>query len=301
MPCTWAPGCAGVSRRAAVIVSGGGSISPFTTPDRACGVGLAAGGTDTALRAALLDAGITTFTAPATVGRGQAVEDPGWSGFAEPPVILPADMTVNSVGDVEDSAACLARFLGHLHEEYGVHEIDIVAHSLGGIIARSAHMQALAVGVPWTIVSLTSIGTPWLGSFVRHYDLADMPMPEPAASYAHSLMGAMRRSRELVAAAGTAPIWSAGKEHGLDGLVLTRIAGTYFTGEGEPYPHDGMSSRSSAWAIDADPVNFPAATCHDVPGVHSIYFARLMDLDWERSITWDPRVMDMVVEAVARV
>ena len=288
-------------RRAAVIVSGGGSISPFTTPDRACGVGLAAGGTDTALRTALLDAGITTFTAPATVGQGQAVEDPGWSGFAEPPAVLPAQMTINSVGDVEDSAACLVRLLGHLHEEYGVHELDIVAHSLGGIIARSAHMQARAARVPWEIVSLTSIGTPWLGSFVRHHDLESMSMPEPAASYAYSLMGSMRRGRELVAAAGTAPIWSRGKEHGLDGLVLTRIAGTYFTGDDEPYPHDGMASRGSAFAAGGDPVVFPPATCHEVPDVHSIYFARLMDLEWERSITWDPRVMDLVVEAVAQV
>lgn len=288
-------------RRAAVVVSGGGSISPFTTPDRACGVGLAAGGTDTALRAALLDAGITTFTAPATVGPGQAVEDPGWGGFAEPPAVLPADMTINSVGDVEDSAACLARLLGHLHGEYGVGEVDIVAHSLGGIIARSAHMQMQASAARVRIISLTSIGTPWLGSFVRHYDLEDMPMPEPVASYAYSLMGAMRRGRQLVAAKGTAPIWAAGKEHGLDGLALTRIAGTFFEGEGEPYPHDGMGSRTSALAVGADPVVFPPATCHEVPDVHSIYFARVMDLDWERSITWDPQVMDLVVAAIARV
>ena len=287
--------------RAAVIVSGGGSISPFTTPDAACAVGLAAGNTDTALRAALIDAGIETYTAPVTVGEGEAIADPGWSGFAEPPAVLPAGMTIDSVGDVEESAACLARFLGHLHEDLGVREVDIVAHSLGGIISRSAHMQMRSSGAPVRIISLTSIGTPWLGSFVRHHDLESMPMPEPAASFAYSLMGHIRQGGRLVADAQAAPLWSAGKEHGLDGLVLTRIAGTYFTGAGESYPHDGMASRSSVFAVEADPIVFPPASCHEVPDVHSISFARVMDLDWERSITWDPRVMDLVVAAIARV
>ncbi|MGA1147090.1 MAG: hypothetical protein ACO3YU_08835, partial [Candidatus Nanopelagicales bacterium] len=103
------------------------------------------------------------------------------------------------------------------------------------------------------------------------------------------------------AKADTPPIWSTGKEHGLDDLVLTRIAGTYFTGDGEPYPHDGMASRTSAFARDADPRVFPPAMCHEVPDVHSISFARVVDLPWERSITWDPAVMDRVVEAITRV
>ena len=290
-----------MASRAAVIVSGGGSTSPFTTPEAACGAGLAAGNTDTALRAALLDAGIAAFTAPVTVGGGEAVADPGWSGFADPPAVLPSEMTIDSVGEIEASAVSLARFLGHLHEEYGVQEIDIVAHSLGGIIARSAHMQMRAAGAPVRIISLTSIGTPWLGSFVRHHDLNSMPMPEPAASFAYSLMGHIRQGGRLVAQADAPPLWSAGKEHGLDGLALTRIAGTYFTGEGEPYPHDGMASRASVFALDANPVVFPPASCYEVPDVHSISFARVMDLEWERSITWDPRVMDLVVGAIDRV
>ena len=290
-----------MDRRAAVVVSGGGSTSPFTTPEAACAVGLAAGNTDTALRAALLEAGIATFTAPATVGGGEAIADPGWSGFAEPPAVLPMDMTIDSVGDVEESAACLARLLGHLHVEYGVRDVDIVAHSLGGVIARSAHMQMRAAGARVQIISLTSIGTPWLGSFVRHPDLESMPMPEPAASFAPSLMGHMRQGGRLVAGAAAPPLWSAGKEHGLDGLALTRIAGTYFNGDEEPYPHDGMASRTSAFAAGGDPLVFPPASCHEVPDVHSISFARVMDLEWERSITWDPRVMDLVVAAIDRV
>lgn len=290
-----------MSRRAAVIVSGGGSISPFTTPAAGCAVGLAAGSTDTALRSALLGAGIETYTAPVTVGTGRSTGDAGFGGFAEPPVVLPADMTIDSVGEIEASAGALSRFLEHLHEQYGIREIDVVAHSLGGVVSRSAHMQMTAEGSPARIISLTSVGTPWLGSFVRHYDLASIPMPEPAASFALSIMGHMRQGGGLVAKADEPPVWSAGKEHGLDGLVLTRIAGTYFTGDGEPYPHDGMASRTSALAINADPIVLPAANCHEVASVHSISFARVMDLPWESSITWDPEVMDLVIEAITRI
>ena len=130
-----------MARRAAVIVSGGGSTSPFTTPRAGCAQGQAAGGTDTALRAALLEAGIETYTAPVTVGGGPAEVDSGWAGFADPPAVLPSEMTVDSVGEIEGSAARLARFLHYLHDEHGVQEFDIVAHSLGAVIARSAHMQ----------------------------------------------------------------------------------------------------------------------------------------------------------------
>lgn len=289
-----------MGRRAAVVVSGGGSISPFTTPDAACAVGLAAGSTDTALRAALLDAGIETYTAPVMTGHGTASEDPGRAGFAEPPAVLPAEMTIDSIGEIEGSAAKLARFLHHLHDEHGLSEIDIVAHSLGGVIARSAHMQMAAAVTPVRIISLTSIGTPWLGSFVRHCTLETMPMPEPAASYAFSLMAHVRQGSGLVATADAPPVWAVGKEGGLDGLVLTRIAGTYFSGVGDPYPHDGMVSCTSALASNSDPVTFPSAACHAVKDVHSISFARVMDLPWERSVTWDPAVMDLVIEAISR-
>lgn len=289
-----------MARRAAVLVSGGGSISPFTTPDAACASGLAAGGTLTAWREGLLAAGVETYTAPATVGAGVADEDSGWAGFAEAPDVLPAEMTLDSVGEVEESATCLARFLIHLRETHDVDEVDFVAHSLGGVFSRSAIMRLREWGSDIRAVSLTTVGTPWLGSFVRHFDAENMPMPEPAASYAASIMGHMRQGGRLVAERDAPPLWAAGKEHALDGIALTRIAGTYFTGDGSPsiYPHDGMASRHSVFAVDADPVVLPASTCHEVPDVHSIYFARIMDLPWETSITWDPAVTDHIIAAV---
>lgn len=290
-----------MARRAAVLVSGGGSISPFTTPEVGCAEGLAAGGTLTAWREGLLAAGIETYTAPATVGSGVADRDSGWAGFAGAPRVLPTELTLDSVGEVEESATCLARFLIYLREVHEVDELDIVAHSLGGVFSRSAIMRLREWRSDVRVASLTTVGTPWLGSFVRHFDAESMPMPEPAASYAASIMGHMRQGGRLVAERDAPPLWSDGKEHALDGLALTRIAGTYFTGDGSPaiYPHDGMASRDSVFAIDADPVVLPPARCIELPDVHSIYFARVMDLPWERSITWDPAVVHHIVDAVS--
>lgn len=294
-----------MDKRAVVIVSGGGSISPFTTPDAACAEGLPAGSTDTALRAALLGTGIEVYTAPVMAGPGQAIADPGRAGFALPPAVLPTDMTIDSTGDIEDSATCLARFLEFLTDSAAINEIDLVAHSLGGIIARSAHMRLHEWGSGTTVRSLVTLGTPWLGSFVRHFDLDDVPLPAAVAPYALSLVGQLRAGGRLIAPAGQPPVWTEGKEHGLDGLTLTRIAGTYFTAADWPdpavqwaLPHDGMVSRASALTLDADPVVLPAATCHELPLVHSTSFAELMGLPQRSSLTDSPDVHDMVIEAI---
>jgi hypothetical protein len=53
-----------------VLVSGGDTQTPFTTPTEACRAGKAAGDTWTALRAALLADGYAVFTAPAMNGPG---------------------------------------------------------------------------------------------------------------------------------------------------------------------------------------------------------------------------------------
>ncbi len=105
------------SSRAVVIMSGGDAVSPFTTPDHACGRGLAAGNTDTALREFLLAHGHQVFTAPAQNGRGVVRDtDPGsLSSFGDQPEVLGEQHTVSSDGD-----------------------IDLAGHSNGGLFARSA-------------------------------------------------------------------------------------------------------------------------------------------------------------------
>lgn len=66
--------------RTVVIVSGGDAVSPFTTTTQGCGRGLSAGNTDTALREALIEVGMTVFTAPAMNSR-TAVQEPDPDDF----------------------------------------------------------------------------------------------------------------------------------------------------------------------------------------------------------------------------
>ena len=63
-----------------MVVSGLASVSPFTTPDEACTVGLAAGSSGTAIRELLTSKGHTVYTAPATAGPGPVTEQTGVGG-----------------------------------------------------------------------------------------------------------------------------------------------------------------------------------------------------------------------------
>lgn len=88
---------------AVVLVSGGAAVTPYTDTAHAAASGLAAGNTMTALRAHFRERGIRVFTAPARIGAGEVREDVGWQGFADVPVVLPAGVTINAVGHVDDA------------------------------------------------------------------------------------------------------------------------------------------------------------------------------------------------------
>ena len=47
---------------------------------------------------------------------GRGTDDTGWGGFSGAPIVLPASMTVNAVGDIDASGASLLRFWQHLQE-----------------------------------------------------------------------------------------------------------------------------------------------------------------------------------------
>ena len=165
---------------AAVIVSGGDAISPFTTPLRGCAGGQAAGSTDTALRASLLRAGIPVFTSPASAGPGPAEADPGFAGFTDPPMVLPEEMTVNAVGPIDDAGGCLATFLAWLSREHGVMSVDLVGHSMGGLFSRAAIRELAADNAAPTVRRLVTIGTPWQGGFAADYAAGTLPLTAAA-------------------------------------------------------------------------------------------------------------------------
>ena len=163
---------------AVVIVSGGDATSPFTTADQACATGLAAGNTDTALREYLLDQGYAVYTSPAMAGRGQVVDQTGFGAFGVCPVTLPENMTVNSTGSIDTAGEHLARFLNWLHTDKGVNEVDFVAHSMGGLYSRAAIRVLTTTNSPVKVRSLTTIGTPWQGSYLSDYANGLMPLTD---------------------------------------------------------------------------------------------------------------------------
>jgi triacylglycerol lipase len=123
----------GAGTRAVVVVSGGPSVSPFTTPSQACTTGLAASDTATAIREYLLEQGHQVYTSPMMAGRGPVTDQTGFGAFGNCPVTLPEIMTIDTTGDVDLGGEHLARFLTYLHTDKGVNEIDLVGHSWGGM------------------------------------------------------------------------------------------------------------------------------------------------------------------------
>jgi triacylglycerol lipase len=299
--------------RAVVIVSGGAAVSPFTTPTEACGAGLAAGNTDTYLREGLLAAGHRVFTSPARIGAGIVTEDTGWGGFSDTPTPLPAEMTVNSVGDIDEAGQSLSRFLGYLHESYGVAEIDIVAHSMGGLFSRAAIRVLREARSPLAVRTLTTIGTPWTGGFSADYAAGDIPLAEcngdPACEmsmkeFAKLVETSSEGAGEEVTAAYLAGPggWNERQGDALAGIPVVVIGGDYFSASGNPqvWPNDGLVALRSALAEDVPETVLAARELHTFPDVHSIYFSHVLELEWDRALTWDPDVLALVRRAIAQ-
>jgi len=294
---------------AIVLVSGGAAVTPFTTPTAAAGSGLAAGNTMTALRERLLAAGRTVYTAPARIGVGEVREDTGWEGFADVPEVLPASLTINAVGEVDAAGASLAAFLVHLLAARGVESVDLVGHSMGGLFSRAAIRVLRERADGPAVRRLVTLGTPWTSSVLgdvvsgdltvadAHGDVATEAIMAEVAPYAaeHSQGAAEQVGQRYLSG------WNARQGGVLDGIDVTVVAGTYFDAASEPellWPHDGLVPRVSALASRVSADVLPGAARAEFDDVHSIYFADRFGLPWERALTWDPAVLDLVVDAL---
>jgi triacylglycerol lipase len=302
----------GSARRGVVIVSGGGAISPFTTPKAGCAVGLSAGSTDTGLREALLEAGLAVWTSPANVGRHPVTNDPEANGFDQAPEVLAAELTVNSAGPIDTAGERLAAFFAYLAEREGLTDIDVVAHSMGGLFSRGAMRVLREQQHPLRFRSLTTLGTPWQGSFIAEAagGLCDM-----------SVAAGDRRTEQIIEefklllhgvseGAGTQVTaqylsgeggWNDRQGDVLHGIPLTLVAGDWFTAEGgdaRAWPHDGLVSVSSAFAHGVSPRVLPPHTTHRFHDVHSIFFADQFGLPWHQALTWNPEVARIVIAAI---
>lgn len=312
--------------RAAVVVSGGDAISPFTTPELACGRGLAAGNTDTAIRARLLEAGIPVFTAPAMNGRGPVQEPPAdsFGAFGDAPLVLPAHMTIVSNGDLDNAGEHLARFVTFLHAEYGVAEIDWIGHSNGGLFALAASRILRETGSPLVVRSLTTLGTPWEGGVLNRIAFGEVPETEMRGSReTETLMAGFRQElatelglaaqdthRYLLGADG----WLAAQRGVLEGVPVLLVGGCRLAAPSEDadggardasgapdrsiWPHDGFVSESSALARAVPAGVVDDVTRRSYPLVHSIFVAEVLGRPWQDGLTWNREVLDEVAQFI---
>jgi triacylglycerol lipase len=294
-----------------ILVSGGAAVSPFTTPDDAAATGLAAGNSLTALREDLLAAGARVFTAPARIGEGTVAEDAGWQGFSDVPIVLPAEVTINAVGSIDDAGERLHAFLRHLAEEYGVTDAVLVGHSMGGLFARAAIRRVRETGGPIGVRGLVTIGTPWTGSLLgdrltgaltlddAHGDAFTARVLTDSVDFAHANSQGAAEQVSVGYLTG-ADGWNARQSGMLDRVPVTVIAGDYCSGFDAPdslWPHDALVAARSASARDVPPAVLPDADRHLFPDVHSIFFAEALGLPWQRALTWDPEVLATVRSA----
>lgn len=297
--------------RAVVIVSGGDAVSPFTTPGEACGSGLAAGNTDTALRENLLAAGHTVYTSPAMAGRGPVTYQTGFGAFGDCPITLPEIMTVDSTASIDLAGEHLARFLTYLHDTRGVDVVDVVGHSMGGLYSRAAFRVLQSLGSPIRIRSLTTLGTPWQGSFLSDYangltTLADCAGDTPCEKASQAMADEVTRlqtgsGREVNQGYLMGPQgWNEYQAGVLDRIPVVLVGGARFTHPGPVtvWPNDGIVSNRSALATDISDRVLPHRRCASFDDTHSIYVSDAVGLPWATGLTWDSRVFEVVRGAI---
>ena len=305
------------AHRAVVLVSGGALVTPFTSPTEACHDGdgfLAAGNTNTALRAYLLSHGKQVYTAPAMNDWGPVKESsPGDIGpFRDCPPQLPESMTIMSTGDLDAGGEHLARFVGYLHDRFGVTDVDLVGHSNGGLWSRAAVKVLKDTGSPVMVRSLTTLGTPNVGAIPPRFHAGEIGLAacmgqgfcEKTVTGWKSLVESADKglsAEDTVRYLSGPDGWNAAQGAALDGIPVTVLAGTYFTATGgDPtvWPNDGTVSRSSALAEDVSDTVMPWRACWTAPLVHWVGYTLELGLPWTTSITDSPDALARVDQAI---
>ena len=294
----------------------GGEVTTLTVGGmtcEACATGLAAGNTDTAMREYLLGKGYTVYTSPAMNGRGQVVDQQGFGAFGVCPVTLPENMTVNSTGSIDTAGEHLARFINWLHNDKGVTEVDFVGHSMGGLYSRAAIRVLATTNSPVKVRSLTTVGTPWQGSYLSDYanDLIPLSDCQGDKFCDNAVTNFKTRVLELMSGSGREVNkaflmgkngWNEFQSGVLDKIPVVLIAGKRFTlpGPGNPavWPNDGIVAEESALAKSISDSILPHRHCYVFDDTHSIYVSDLAKLEWKTALTWDPKVFEALNQAI---
>jgi triacylglycerol lipase len=310
-------GCAPAApkdHRAVVVMSGGGAVSPFTTPEAACKTGLAAGNTDTAIREYLLNEGKEVYTAPASDQWG-TVQEPAtdsFGAFGDCPEVFPEYLTVMSTGDINASGERLARFVLHLNEKYGVTDVDFVGHSNGGLYSRAAIRILKQTEAPVTVRSLTMVGSPNEGTYPARVSVGELSidtcMGEPfCTKYSNwwvEFAGAYDRglnAENTVKYMDGEGGWNEAQAGYLEGIPVSLLAGTYFTsanGDPELWPNDGTVAKYSALAEGVSDAVIPHRSCWTGPLTHSIFGSNFAGLDWDTALTWNTDALKRINDSI---
>lgn len=292
--------------RAVVLISGVLSTTPFTTPDAACATGFAAGNTFTFLRSFLLEAGFRVFTAPQRVGDGQVEEtaDTFIGPFGSCPERLPTWMTVNTTAGIDHGAMRLRAFVDLLHFSYGITEIDLVGHSMGGLLARELIAGLVRAGHRVAVRSLTTIGSPWTRAMISAATNPDVPQPTDGLATDESFVAVLRDAEpeifELRKQIGIGyPEWAASLGTTLTGIPVTLIGGSFFDkvgGTSDQWPNDGVVQLAASTAVTVSSEVLPDRRVHVLPLTHSLFVSASSGLEPNTSLTWNPDVGGIIVE-----
>ena len=237
------------SKRAVVVIEGGGSSHPFTTPWDACD-----GGRIPYVQA-LVDAKLPVFTAPGYTNHAEST----W-GLTGCPLQPPVELQWNTSAYPTQAAQSVLGFLGYLRATYGYQTFDLVGYSYGGVISRatiaelkktpksgkylpafSYAQQAVDAGVK--IPTLITLNTPHLGG--PAYDIANNPakyLVPVTQGWGRQIANAGTGLRYFLDTDGAGDIqflttaphakqnpksWDAKQVGVLDDVALTLIAGDY--------------------------------------------------------------------------
>ena len=301
------------TERAVVLVSGLATQTPFTTTTQGCSQGSSAGDSVSVLRDALIADGHQVYTAPAQIGPTQVTTalDPG--GFSQCPAALPAAMTIDTTKPIDAGGRRLLGFLLYLHDTYGLQSVDLVGHSMGGLFSRSAIKVIQDQSLPIKVRSLTTLGTPWTGTYPADYSNGSLPLSvckgDPTCTSV--LPGYQRLSQEEGPQGAAADIatnrlqgptgWNASQGSALAGIPVTLIAGNYFTHPGgapRVWPNDGIVGWRSAIARRLSNAILPHRSCLTRPDIHTVALAEAAKQSLSAVITQDPVVLAAVNDAI---
>ncbi len=294
---------------AVVLVSGLTTTTPFTTPEVQCQGSYSRGATWTYDGGRYAAAGYNVYTAPVNNGSGPVTPDPPL--FSNCPAQLPESMTINSRGDIYANAQALASFIAYLHSRYGMSSVRIVAHSYGGLWTRGALRLASRSFPAVHVLSITTLGTPHLGSFLADIGEAIDPAlcgSDLTCKLIAALLVAYREDKlepalSQITAASMAQS-NPGQGKSLSGIPLTAIAGNAvtFAGIGNRYvsPNDVLVGLDSAQAVGLEQAGaIPELTCFPpFPDVHSNTFLPFFP-EVQHSLLSDPAIVTDVVQTLA--